>query len=863
MNKSIKDIIRRAVAAVSAVMLCGLSIMVSGEKTETDENSRGVSALDGHIVFGAEQQATSRGFVPVLEKDGLTLLYKDSSAEIALYSKANDEVVYSNPQDISEDTGGTRLHRMTSQLYITYYEDNTKVKYYSSRFDSLEKNQVTAQLNGDTLSVNYIFGRKKITKEMLPAAIPADKFEKKVISKLSEEEAKEIKKQYSLISKNDFLSKDDKAAYRDKYKNYDSTDLYILNVYIPEYEVESIYNLLYKGDYTESDLKEDNKASGNEVKIVDTNVIFNLTLNYSLEESALKVELDCSNLTTLDTAAISSVNVLEFFGCATDSDKGYCLIPDGSGGLISFNSTKSGAAPFKSAVYGADRAVRYNLLNNNGINVMLPVIGISRNESGILAVAGEGAEYCSINADIADDVIPYNIGYFSAEINPHDEMSVANQIYGGGKKKVYVHQKEPYKGIVSVKYYMLEKGKNTYSDMAVFYRGLLEREGILKNKLSGSVPFVYELVGGIDVKKHFLGIPYTGIKSLTTFEQAEQIINELKKDGIEEQKVKYNGWFNGGIRQTSPIKVNVLSCLGGKKQLDKLISSGKADIYPNVSFTEVSGGWFDGFSPRQDAARLTYNEIALIYGISIAKDYFDFSGSYKYLASPAAYRKTVGNFLKKYNYDKVSLEDLTSCLNSDFSKKSYTDRSAALKLTNEAIADIAEKCNIMASAPNLYSATAVSVMTNIPTETSGANIIDKAVPFLQIVYSGYKDMTTAPINTSYGDFRFSHLLSFGVAPNYMFGYEKSSEIVGTEYSELYSLCFEDWREDAVQLFGEYSKVMNKLRGSSVISHKISDNGVCEIIYDNGCTLVVNDTSSLTVYGGDQLAAGAYILKEAK
>ena len=70
---------------------------------------------------------------------------------------------------------------------------------------------------GDSLRVTYIFGKKKITKEMLPVAIPKDKFEKKVLPKLSDEDSLTIKKQYKLISSKDALSEKTKKRYEENY----------------------------------------------------------------------------------------------------------------------------------------------------------------------------------------------------------------------------------------------------------------------------------------------------------------------------------------------------------------------------------------------------------------------------------------------------------------------------------------------------------------------------------------------------------------------------------------------------------------------------------------------------------------------
>ncbi len=849
---------------LSLMILCSVTaVSSSADNSKASKTASRVTAIAGYEAGETEQEALKAGFVPVLGSSGLTLYYKEETAEIAVYSAKNDKLVYSNPQNIPETVKGIPLHKVKSQLYITYYQENNQVKYYSSSYDALGRDQVTAEIIDNTLKVNYIFGKKKISKEMLPIAIPKDKFEEKVLPKLSGEDLDAIKKQYKLISADDDLTDANREKYETTYKNFKSTDIYILNPYIASYDIEPVYNILYSTDYTQKDFKEDNEDAGNDTELIDTNVVFELALIYSLKDGTLNVELDCSKLNVLDNANIHSVDILQFFGCASTKDDGYFLVPSGSGGLVSFNSTKSSAGAYKEFVYGADRSIRVNNLKNNDIQVQLPVLGISNEtqQSGTLITAENAAEYLTVNADIARSTTPYNIAYFSAVVYPYDEMTVNNPISGGGTTQVYTHQQTPFKGKVSLSYNFLDKSGITYSDMANFYRSKLIKDGVLNQKVSGEQPFVYSLLGGIDVKKHFLGIPYTGMQALTTFEQAQEIIGELAQEGIGNQAVKYLNWFNGGAKQTAPNKVKVLNCLGGKKGLEKLFESENAVIYPNVSFTSVTNSLFDGFSVRKDVARLTYNEAALIYELSIPKNFFDYNSDYKYVVSPTVYDKLATKFLGKYSYDSLSIDDLASQINSDYDEEKYAERTEALELTKEAIKKLSDEKSVMASNPNLYAAGYVDLMADMPLADSGANIIDAEVPFLQMVYSGYKDMFCSPINLSYGEFSLTKLLSFATAPNFTFGFEKSSVIMDTNYTEYYSFCFEDWKEDAVELYKAYSEATEKVRGESVVGHKLLKNGLCVLTYENGGVFYINDTQSDITYNNQTVKAKSYIYEE--
>lgn len=848
----------KSIFSYLAPVLAFVTVLISGAPVRAENVP---AAPKNHTPAVNEAEVTAKGFAPVLQKGGLTLYYKTETAEIALYSAENQSFTYSNPQDIDSETRGIPYHRMMSQLYITYYTNNSQIKYYSSYYDALGNNQVSAAVSGDTLRVDYTFGTVKITRDMLPIAIPKEKFEKKVLAGLSADNEKTVKAQYKLISSKDTLSSATRKKYESTYANFNGSDLYILNTYMPDYETEPLYNALYSTDYTQNDCKEDNKAAGHATDAEDTNIIFSLGLLYTLKNDCLYAELDCSKLKALDNADIESVSVLEFFGCGGKRDSGYILVPDGCGGLINFNSAKTGTAPFSGQIYGTDKTVRENNLETEKTHIQIPVFGISRTDGGIFAVAGEGAEYCSINADTSDGSIPYNVGYIRADINPADKMTVANPVYGGGTTKVYVRQKAPYNGRVGISYYVTACGKSTYSDMANLYRGLLVDAGVLKNKLDGEIPFVYGLYGAIDVRKHFLGIPYMGMQALTTFKQAGEITEAFKAAGINQQRIRYYAWCNGGAKQSVLNSIKIVSCLGSGRELEKL-SDGKTLVYPDIIFTKVTGRAFDGFSVWRDAAKLTYNEAALIYPVSLSRNWFDYTAGYKYLVSPAKYEKTADKLLKKYKYGNMALADIASDINSDFSKSSYTDRSSSLKITEKLLSRFSENHGIMSSAPNMYAFSVSDILTDMPVCSSGANIIDTEVPFLQLVLSGYKDMASEPINISYGDFSAARLAEYCMLPNYTLSYAESSAVKDTDYSALYSLNWKDYKDAAVKRYLEMNEKIGFLRGQSVISHKILPDGLTVSEYENGARLISNTTASSLDYGGKTVDAGEYIIIKA-
>ena len=117
-----------------------------------------------------------------------------------------------------------------------------------------------------------------------------------------------------------------------------------------------------------------------------------------------------------------------------------------------------------------------------------------------------------------------------------------------------------------VDYYVLNGKDADYVGMANTYRDyLLEKELLVKNELSAPVLNV-DVYGAIDVKANLLGFTYRKLQSLTTYDQAIEMADSLKKEGINNIGIRYKGWANNGITNKEIADdVKLIGLLGGKK----------------------------------------------------------------------------------------------------------------------------------------------------------------------------------------------------------------------------------------------------------------------------------------------------------
>ena len=96
-----KLLFKRMLVSALSVML-SVALVVSGtcipvyaqNDDKAEENVVQIEALSGYQASAIEQQAIASGFLPVLSNGGLSLLYKQATAEVALYSADKNEIIY-------------------------------------------------------------------------------------------------------------------------------------------------------------------------------------------------------------------------------------------------------------------------------------------------------------------------------------------------------------------------------------------------------------------------------------------------------------------------------------------------------------------------------------------------------------------------------------------------------------------------------------------------------------------------------------------------------------------------------------------------------------------------------------------------
>ncbi|MFD0714247.1 DUF5696 domain-containing protein [Paenibacillus sp. GCM10027626] len=820
----------------------GLDVSGAPETSETAVCVGGEGAASTRMAAGTANPLLP-GMEAVLENDTLQLYINRTNAEIAVMTKSDGYIWYSNPPNRTVDPlASPHLKgRLSAQLALAYLTRTGAIREYDSYNDSVQYNQFDIARTGDCVTVTYRFGNPEKGVESLPQRISKQRFEEKLLNRLDAEDREQLKVRYKWI---------------EEEKVYERRE-------IPRSSVKKLVAILEKAGYTDEDLivdREENRAGEAEA---EGNAKFAATVQYRLDGAHLIASLDTASLEESETYKIQSIALLESFGAADTKDEGYMFVPDGSGALVNLNNGKQLAQPLLLPVYGEDGAIAKEEQINDYEKARMPVFGMKKNDRAFLAVIEEGDALAKILADVSGRKHSFNVVGSQFTILPSDKVELNSQ------DEMIKTPERKYEGNLQIRYMFLGSGEANYSAMAACYRDyLVQKHGMKKLAATGSdTPFYLELAGAIPKKENFAGIPYEAMVPLSSFTQADRLLDRLDGGGIQNVHLNFKGWFNGGIRHGFPTKVKLDKSLGSKQEWtalgERLLRSG-GGLYPDAAFIEVYGG---GFSPSRDAIQHISRKFAKMYPFNPAT-YERQSGSYSYyLLSVNRLETAVSKFLKGYeafNPGAISLRDLGDGLHSDFRPKRELTRQEAERIVVETVRRIGEQApNLMVSGGNAYVLPYASHVLNVPLESNRFQLADESIPFYQMVIHGYVEYASKPYNLAFDqNVRHNILQSLETGSNVYYSWilEHPSILKNTPFNDLYADYYEQWFGEAAEAYREVNAALKRVRGQAIISHEKLEEGVYKTIYENGIAILVNYSEQQVSVGGVKIDAEQYVVE---
>lgn len=831
--------------ALAVLLIAGCSD--SDNADSADEWKELTAFAEGENLVASFTNSHVAGMKGIAQNDHLQLLVDDTTGSIAIIDKQSGDIWFSNPLERETDSvaAGVNKDLLSSQLAIEFYNPYGQSSSMNSYTDSVAYGQISFQRIPEGVRVNYQFGIAKRSVEDLPLMLTKARIDD-LSSKLDN-----TGKRALLI------------AYRPDAEEqiYHRNDDVLVNM-----QLERAFKAFEDAGYSDEDLQADMKELGFEqIKAVPR--IFLASIEYTLDGDTLVAKIPSSSIQYPSEYPINQISVLSYFGAAGTDEEGSLFVPDGSGALINFNNGKTAYPPYQQSVYGTDRTMDLTDKPTVEQEVRLPVFGILKEKSAVLGIIEDGASVAAIRADVAGRLNSYNYVYPSYIVINKGEVTLNAS---DQRRTLPKFQEEKVKSDYTVRYAFLSGKDASYYGMAQYYRDyLLDRNGlpqVAAQLQSDNAPFYLQLIGGINKTKHFAGIPYESTESLTTFEQAQSIVNLLQQRGIDDISVKYSGWFNGGLSHKVPEKIKVDGSIGGKTGLQNLSNFAEENNIPfYLDVALVNANSTSGFKPSKDAS-ITLRELpAALYPLDLALNRRDRASSPAYIVSPRLIEGYVDSMLKeltKFKVSGISLRDLADQLNSDYRKNNQIDRAEAEAISIQSLSKLREAgLDIIAEGGNAYALPFLSGITNAPMSNSHFKIEDEGIPFYQLVIRGIIDYTGAPYNLSSYTNSSQYVmksLEYGANVAFEWVYEPNRKMKDTDFSNLYSVHYGLSLDQATDIYHEVNAFLKTVRGEPILVHEKLGDGVYKTVYGNGLFVIVNYNSSPVTVDGKTIQAEGYI-----
>ncbi len=796
--------------------------------------SSGAAPTEADIDADGYDTVLAKKFEPVLEDEKAILYFNEKTAEVALQDKATGHIWYSNPQDRDSEklVEGTTRKRIGAQVTVTYYDQKGAFGQMDSVNDCIEYDGMSFEKAEDALLVTYKLGKTVVTLGDVPQQISKSRMEM-FLANLSEDDQKDLLKQYKLASiegrDQDYIDNLVK-----KYPNVINEDTYYL-AKDSNRILKKVKGYMDAAGYTYDDLDFDNAQ--NQVEVEESSrAHFKLTLRYALESGALTVTLIGDSLEYDAKIPPCEIRLMEYFGAGGNQEKGYLLLPDGSGSLVYFNNGKTSETVYSLRMYGADTVSGTESAYVADKKASLPLFGVKNGKAAVLVTIEEGAAACSLNARVAGMLNSYNTVFTTVMSTAVDFMQISDS------RQIYFEE-APYRGNVTLRYQPMAEEDNTYMGMARTYRAHLMAQGVLASDADVSWPVAADIVMAVPSTDVVAGIPVDTMEAMTTYDQALAIGDALAPLA-DQVWLRLEGWQQGGTRQGPQQAIRAEKALGGKDGLNALIAGAKEKGYlllPETWLaTDLDG---TGLTAAWDSIRDLCRDVAVRYDYDYLSRYRRYNGRTIYQLTAERFTAQAEKFARdaqSIRLEAAAIADLGTDLWSDFTDKKPMHRVLMENAQIAALQALTEQMTIALRNPNGYALSQADALYDLPCTDSAFRMTDEAVPFYQAVVHGSIPYVCEPIN--YQDdahMAFLQAVEFGAGLQYTLTWQTTALLKDTKDSWINRGRLDDWLPTIQAQCDAAREVLAPLSSLAMTGHERVAFNVYRTTYENGDTVVVN------------------------
>ncbi len=577
-----------------------------------------------------------------------------------------------------------------------------------------------------------------------------------------------------------------------------------------------------------------------------TDVVFLVNLKYDLLDGNFYVTSDWKNLSGNGSAVIERLGLLEFFGASdTAQDGDFMLVPDGCGAVIRTSVEDKAFKPLSFVVYGGKTD------GESSFPAIFPAFGAKQGSSAYVTIVEQGDACATISADRATGKsgfntvgVSFNLAETAESTDKGKTVRYTNKAYAVNQVKLCVR--------------LLGGSNASYGGMAAACREqFMRNKRISTNTVKNEeyMPFNLSVIGAsTGVSRLFKKIE--AVNTLTTFEQAQDMLSRMKAKGINNVNVRFLGALNGGINQNKTGKLSFIRNLGGRKgfeELTEFLTVQGHSLFLDINLLSWNGERLPALKSAEDISGEKAQTV-FINDMNGAIGPKTFS---RHLLRLSKLEDNVINMLKdvkKISLSGFCIDDAGSLLYSDYSGD-FTNRQTASSLIAANISPLSTGRLMMIDTGNFYAIKQADIIDNLPLSPAAGERKGcyDAVPFVQMIVHGTVDYSGEAVNLS-DDSATAMLrcVEYGACPSYEWCYEDIE-------SESNPFFYEDWLNGAAEFYTRANETLGDLRDTRMTdNYETEVEGIYVTEYENGAVVYVNYNDESSEFNGVTIGAKGFI-----
>lgn len=563
----------------------------------------------------------------------------------------------------------------------------------------------------------------------------------------------------------------------------------------------------------------------------------------TLIQNRLTFELVENSLRETGEYRLKSLSFVPYFGSVFEDEvDGWFLLPDGPGALMRFQKSGSYIAGFDKKIYGPDLGIdqvgEAQSLNANrpddylvpSNQVLMPVYGIVHGirQNGLLCVVEDGDLYASI---VATPAGLGNTRYNSVMIRYEyrQKFSKSSNRRGAGN---LTPQDEMNELTPKQSFYLLSGERADYDQMGVFYRDLLEETGVVTPSFSDDRMSLRLEVLGADVGQLALWKKW---QVFTRINDLPGMFSELQDRGLFNLKIVLRNYSQGNIAGNA-----LNASLGTTGELRALQEALAKDGHELVLHIDPLRANKDQINLRLQAAHTMGAK-----PIRLVRNNADATYPETFFYRSRITEEQIVKQLSRFPKYKIAVDQLSNRLFGDFTSGQEITRAETTKEFVGFVQEFSKQNDVALYSPNQIMWPYASSFYDLPLVSGQYLYETDTVPFLPIILKGSMALYAQPLNTgSFSQDRILRMIEYGIYPTFIVTKSASTKLVNTRLEDLYSTCFDDWKDYIADTFLYMQGALQPIEGQRITAHQAMDVGRVCVEYVSGIRILINYTDSV-------------------